>query len=51
MGKKQKKTEKEDLKEVVEEIKQKFGEGAIMKLTHWFNFFRFSPWSRRDSTG
>jgi len=32
MGKKQKKTEKEDLKEVVEEIKQKFGEGAIMKL-------------------
>ena len=32
MSKKQKKTEKEDLKEVVEEIKQKFGEGAIMKL-------------------
>lgn len=32
MAKKQTKTEKKDLEEAVEEIKQRFGEGAIMKL-------------------
>ena len=32
MAKKKIKSEKKDLKEAVEEIKQKFGEGAIMKL-------------------
>jgi len=32
MAKKIEKTEKKDLKEAVEEIKQRFGEGAIMKL-------------------
>ena len=32
MGKKSEKIEKKDLEEAVEEIKQRFGEGAIMKL-------------------
>jgi len=32
MAKKKTKSEKKDLKETVEEIRQRFGEGAIMKL-------------------